>query len=492
MSVAKELSPPFLNTISPLFDLVEGAEKALAQDPSVFQRSGELVYVTCNPEGQWSFRPIKPNFMGYLLSKVARWHREGNPVHPPSGVAKCIVEKGEWGHIRSIRSVVPFPPVFSNGYIPYRAGYSDQSRVFFTPGELRFRVNEKPSLDEAKHAADILLDLVSDFPFLSPAHQSAWIAALLSPLTRYAHQGNIPLCVIQANSPRVGKTTLAKILSYIVLGEECPVVAHAHSEAEERKRILSYLRAGRSIVLIDNVVGQFGGAVINALATSRSFEDRILGRSKVLQVPNDIVWLITGNNMTLAPDTSERCLNVRLHTEEENPHLRSGFRYPDVVGTARQYRDRLLSAALTIVRAYIAAGKPPIEMEAWGGFESWSRLVRGAIMWTGLEDPAKTRHQLEKEADTGKFLSSSLVEGWKQLQVEAECTQGLTSAEACDLLEQAVPAKLLRTALATMSRSARVPNVHALETLLRSVRERNFGGQRLVNVDGRWTVEELA
>lgn len=479
-----------LDVLTPLHDLVDQAEQALAKDQEVFQRSGELVHVSQSPEGQWLFRPIKANMMGYLLSRVAIWTRNDKRVHPPTGVVKALVDKGSWAHVRSIRSVVPFPPIMANGYIPYHPGYNQLARIFFTPDNLRFRVPERPTLRDAQEAAHILLDLVCDFPFLSPAHASAWLAGMFSPLTRFAHNGNIPLVLIQANSPRVGKTTLVKVISHILLGEECPVVTHSHSETEERKRVLSYLRTGRNMILVDNVVGQFGGATINALATSRFFEDRILGQTKILQVPNDTVWFITGNNMTLAPDTAERCLNVRLHTSEERPHLRSGFRYPELLTTANQYRDRLLSAALTLLRAYILAGKPKMDIEPWGGFEQWSHLVRGSLVWSGLPDPAVTRHELEEEADIGKYVAANLVEGWAALQEEVQAPFGLTSVEACELLATDVDAKLLRDTLGTMLGRASL-NPHALELTLRSLRERNFSGRCMRCVENSWSVQNL-
>jgi hypothetical protein len=479
-----------LDVLTPLHDLVDQAEESLSTDPEVYQRSGELVHVSQSAEGQWLFRPIKANMMGYLLSRVAKWTRGSKRVHPPSGVVKALVDKGNWPHVRSIRSVVPFPPIMSNGYIPYHPGYNQLARIFFTPDNLRFRVPERPTQSDAQEAAQVLLDLVCDFPFLSPPHASAWIAGLLGPITRFAHNGNIPLVLVQANSPRVGKTTLVKVISHILLGEECPVVTHSHSETEERKRILSYLRTGRNMILVDNVVGQFGGATINALATSRFFEDRILGQTKILQVPNDTVWFITGNNMTLAPDTAERCLNVRLHTSDERPHLRSGFRYPELLTTAHQYRDRLLSAALTLVRAYIVAGKPRVEMEPWGGFESWSHLVRGALIWSGLPDPAITRHELEEEADIGRYVAANLVEGWSLLQEEVSAPNGLTSFEVCELLATDVEAKLLRDSLSTML--GRVScNPHSLELTLRQLRERNFSGKCLRCIDNSWSVQTL-
>jgi putative DNA primase/helicase len=55
----------------------------------------------------------------------------------------------------------------------------------------------------------------------------------------------------------------------------------------------------------------------------------------------------------------------------------------------------LVGAALTILKAYHAAGMPdrPARLQ---GFEEWSDIVRGALMWIGLADPAETQDSLRE------------------------------------------------------------------------------------------------
>src|SRR5207253_2438828 len=113
-------------------------------------------------------------------------------------------------------------------------------------------------------------------------HRSAWLAALLTPLSRFAHDGNVPLVLVQANAPRVGKTRLVQVISYILTGAESPAITQTKGEDETRKRALPLLREARPIVLIDNVLGTFGGATTNAITTSRVFEDRVLGKSTTI------------------------------------------------------------------------------------------------------------------------------------------------------------------------------------------------------------------
>ena len=48
-------------------------------------------------------------------------------------------------------------------------------------------------------------------------------------------------------------------------------------------------------------------------------------------------------------------------------------------------------AGLTVLRAFVVAGRPGLDkLTPFGRFEDWSNLVRGALVWLGEPDPAKT------------------------------------------------------------------------------------------------------
>ena len=68
------------------------------------------------------------------------------------------------------------------------------------------------------------------------------------------------------------------------------------------------------------------------------------------------------------------------------PDMRSGFKYPDLLGYVRENRRRLVMAALSIPAHFLKAN-PTISLSGWGGFEGWSKLVRASLVWAGLPDP---------------------------------------------------------------------------------------------------------
>jgi hypothetical protein len=268
--------------------------------------------------------------------------------------------------------------------------------------------------------------VVSDFPFGAEVHRAAWLAALLTPLARFAFVGPAPLFLPDANVRGAGKGLLLDTIALIVSGERHTVMTYTHDEDELRKRITSLVLAGDRLVLLDNLEGKFGGAVLDAALTATAWKDRILGANRLAEAPMYVTWYATGNNVGVAGDTARRICHVRLESPDERPEERGGFRHPNLLAWVRGNRAALLASALTILRAYVVAGRPNLGLPAWGSFEGWSALVRSAVVWLGLPDPAQTRLQLQEQADTSAESMGVILACLQQLDPER---RGLTAAE---------------------------------------------------------------
>ena len=489
---------PTLDVTSDFNVLVDRSIRLLAQEPCLYQKGGELVIVGNDDGEAMRIRKAKPSQLRYLLAKHAAWTNDDKPSHPPASVATCIVDRGAWEHVRPLRALTTFPVMSSSGALRVVPGYDIETGVLVA-SDIDLRVPEVPSQEDARRAVVNLLDVVQDFPFADDAHRSAWLAALLTPLTRFAHDGNVPIVLVQANAPRVGKTRLVQVISYILTGAESPAITQTKGEDETRKRALPLLREARPMVLVDNVLGTFGGATTNAITTSRTFEDRVLGGSTTISCENLTTWFITGNNVTLAADTPERCLHIRLHCEDESPNLRAGFRYPNLFAVVKQRRAELLSAAFIILKAFMQAGMPDEGLPAWGSFESWSSFVRNALVFAGMPDPAVTRHELEANANIETDLKAMLVAGIEELQNARSVSGGLRAADVLDIVKSlptdAVPT--LRAALQEISSHPSMqPDPKTLSRHLRDAKGRNLRGLILrcepdPKAAHRWRVERI-
>jgi hypothetical protein len=196
-----------------------------------------------------------------------------------------------------------------------------------------------------------------------------------------------------------------------------------------RKAITAAALSGDTLITLDNVAGLLGCPSLDAALTSTRWRDRLLGVNKIVDVPLYATWAATGNNIMLRGDLSRRVLHVRLDSPVEHPEDRVDFRHPDIREFCRRNRLQLLSAALTILRGYCAAGRPDMKLPPWGSFEAWSALVRGAVVWAELPDPADSRIEIRRTSDIDATALPALLAGIEQLDPEGK---GLTVAEILD------------------------------------------------------------
>jgi hypothetical protein len=419
------------------------AVEALANDSMIYQRGGTLVRIVedTSPAAKGVRRPFSPRIdllplplLRERLSANAMWvqnrQRGGNIVEqaarPPAWCVSAVHARANWPGVRHLESIVDYPVIRPDGTILHEPGYDPQTALLVLPAGLKCLLVDQPTKDMAIAARDALFEVVVDFPFERQIHRAAWLAALLTPLARFAFSGPAPLFLVDANVRAAGKGLLLDSISRIITGQRFTVATYSHDEDELRKRITSLALAGDRLVLFDNLDGKFGNAVLDAALTATAWKDRILGVNRLAEAPLYATWYATGNNVAIAADTARRVCHVRLESPEERPEERQGFRHPDLLQWIGDNRGKLLAAALMIIRAYILAGTPDEHLPAWGSFDDWGRLIRSAIVWIGCPDPGETRTMLQDQADISGEQMGTILAAWEQLDCDRH---GLTAAQ---------------------------------------------------------------
>jgi hypothetical protein len=419
------------------------AVAALGRDGSVYQRGGSLVRIVrdASPAAAGIRRPLAPRIealppplLRERLTANAKWlsvretcdGRVECAARPPAWCVAAVHARGEWSGIRHLEAVVDYPVLRPDGTILSQPGYDPETGLLLECASTFPAIPNRPTLAQAVAARDALLEVVSDFPFERAAHRASWLAALETPLARFAFKGPAPLFLVDANVRAAGKGLLLDCLSRIVAGERFVVATYTDDEDELRKRITSLVLAGDRLVLFDNLEGKFGNGVLDAALTATAWKDRLLGANRLATAPLYATWYATGNNVAIAADTVRRTCHLRLESPEERPEERQDFRHPNLLEWVGEHRPRLLAAALTILRGYCAAGLPDQHLPAWGSFEGWSALVRSAVVWVGLPDPGETRLLLQQQADVAAESMRVILACWERLDPER---RGLTAAE---------------------------------------------------------------
>jgi putative DNA primase/helicase len=498
---------PVISITTEEADVNDLAIDALKADRSVYRRNFSLVAVARDSrpkhgagvkraEGTPVIRPIQKPRLREVLTRNIRWKktivdRDGKfrdvKAHPPDWSVAAIMAREEWPEIRYLVGIVEVPTLRADGSVIEAAGYDRPTGLLYVPSGSFPAVPAESTREDAQQAAASLLELVGDFPFRD-GHEAAWLAALLTPLVRHLIDGPVPLFLFEANTSGAGKTLLCDLIAVITTGRVMTRTGYYHDAIEMDKQIVATALAGDRVVLFDNVDngGRLGNSSLDRALTGRTYRGRILGRSEMTPDLDLIsVFYCTGNNLSLCGDIPRRIIPGRLESPMEHPEERDDFAIKscdcgckgDLLAHAGNRRGECVVAALTIIRAYIRAGRPVQPLKAMD-FSAWCQLVRNAVYWATDKDPAVGRKDLD-ESDPDRQKCIALIDGWHEVQT-ARDVAGLTSAEMHKILSRALPEEFaaIRNALSALwpkIKAGELPSSGSIGMKVQALRDKPLG-----------------
>lgn len=382
-----------------IHEATDAACKVLRQHENIFQREGRLIEVVQTAGGGApTLRIVPAPTLGVELSRLAKWIQVGKkgeeiPCAPPDRIVAAVHQSAHWPGVRRLVGVVETPLLRSNGSILQEKGYDDSTALIYQPSVEYPSIPESPSLEEARNALSAMLKPFEEFPFADDAARFVPVAVVLTSLAMGALEGvNIPCFVFDANLQGTGKTLLADACSWILTGREVSKQTFPSDDKSELEKILGGAAlAATPMMMLDNVNGIFGGDALEQRMTCRgSSQFRILGKTGNPKLPWRTIVLASGNNLKTTTDMRRRIIRCRLLSKVENPEERP-IQRGDLRGWILERRPQLVSAGLTLLRAFIVAGRPGQVIGKMGNFEEWSSLIGGALKWAGDVDVLSAR-----------------------------------------------------------------------------------------------------
>ncbi len=454
--VASDL-PAILTTDRHLRDISTDALAALRQannPPFLFVRSGSMVHVVIDEHQRPKIESASLAYLRGRIDRVANFQRKNKdgdhkPVTPPKELVDDILglPPDHWG-LPPLTAVVEVPTLRPNGTILDTPGYDAASRMYYAPSvDLDVPpVPEDPMSDDVSAAIDFIDEAIGEFPYVDASSRANVFGLLLTPIIRPALAGGCtPLALIDAPSAGTGKSLLVDVFSTITMGRPGAMMPYPTDEAEMQKRILSSLIEGRPVICFDNLEGVLKSPALALALTAKEYQDRILGVSENIIVPNNAAWLVTGNNIRPSGDLPRRCYHIRLDAKSSQPFRGRTFKHANLLEWVTENRGRLLHALLMIARAWFAAGAPRKVQDPLGSFEVWHQTVGSILAYAGIDAFLGNEEEFLEEADDvaiewENFLL--VLADHYQHSVEftiAELMQRLSMSEA---LKQALPASL--------------------------------------------------
>ena len=425
-----------------LHETQDAAEAAmLSAGLPVYQQMGRLVRAVrldaseldgdvARQEGALVVRDVQPHSLRDLMTRVANFVRvvetkegtEDKPVGPPVSMALAYIQRVRegGGRLPVLRGIVECPTLRADGTVLAQEGYDAASGLILDTGGATFdAVPDAPTQEDAVAALAKLKWIIEGFPFVedddgrSPSRSVA-LSAMLTAVCRRSLR-TAPMHGFTAPTMGTGKSLLTDAVALLAMGRPATVLNQSGDGdgEEERKRLMSVLMQSDPVVVIDNVDRPMGGARMCSILTQETWQDRMLGGNDQGHVSTRTLWLVNGNNLEFREDMSRRAILCTMDAGVERPAERKFD--VDLKKEVPRRRHELVPAALTVLRAFIVAGRPGLEkLTPFGGFEDWSNLVRGALVWAGEPDPHETQADVAA-VDSVREELSSLIEAWEQM-----------------------------------------------------------------------------
>jgi putative DNA primase/helicase len=237
------------------------------------------------------------------------------------------------------------------------------------------------------------------------------IAMLLTLVTAPATRLR-PATLVDAPTVGSGKTKAVEV-PLIALHRQAPGLIPCDNldvdPAEVDRMLRAAMLGGAPGIVLDNVRGEAKRIPrFPVLLTGEWNVVRPYHTLDEANIRNVFTFHLSGNNVELGSEIGRRVLMARIDTGEERPD-RLAFDF-DPCSEAMAHAEEMVVAALTVVHAYIVAGRPKTQGVPFGSFEEWAAVVRDALLWAGLPDIVLSIDEAFFDDSETQSIASALIQ----------------------------------------------------------------------------------
>lgn len=400
-----------------LHRIVDRAEQLLADSGRYYQAGGLIAVVQTDPaSNETSITPTTQPALVRALARVADWERYDARseawvvADPPARHAGVLFDSAEYPHLPVLRGIARQPHLRDDGSIVKEAGYDFQTGRFGVFREAHYDIPYRPTREDALAALALLEGLLDEVAFDTDTDKAAAVAAMLTAACRPSLP-TAPGFHVAAHTIGSGKSFLSRLISSLATPQNVPGVAFPGDGDEMRKTLIALLIKSPAVINFDDLNGDIvPSEALKTAMTEEYIGGRILGVSKDIVCSTRTLFLFSGNNVGPVRDMARRVVTINLDPRCENPVTRE-FKRPHLEAEVRRDRARYVSAALTIIRAWIVAGSPHTPAKPVASYRGWADWCRQPLLWLGRPDPvARLFEQLAHDPDAE--LLHRMLTGW--------------------------------------------------------------------------------
>lgn len=395
------------------------AEHVLADSGDYYSRGDRIVSVRFDSAlSRHHIRELTAQDLVVTFAGLSKWSRfdkrkgEWMAIDPCPRICRLLAESWKFGRLPVLNGIVSQPFLRADSTVRSAPGYDPHTRILGMFDAGGFSIPEHPNRDDAMSALSTLDELLSECAFETLVDRSAALSALLTAAVRPSLP-HAPMFHVMAHQPGSGKSFLCQLISAFATATPGSPVAFPRSNDACDKLLLSQLMKAPAVVEFDNLTTDLRpfDKLCSAL-TSEYLEGRQLGQSRTVVVPTKTLFLSSGNNVRPIDDMVRRCICIHLDPGMESPAARV-YKRPNLLDEVRRDRIKFIGAALTIVRAWVLAGRPIATCPSLASYSDWSNWCRQPLLWLGQPDPAESVFQGLKE-DPSQLLLGRVLAGWHE------------------------------------------------------------------------------
>lgn len=417
---AARMKPTIRVIAGEIHRVVDAAERELANFARHYQRGGLIVTVVTDPgTHETRVQDISPPALVRALAGAATWERfdgragDWTRVDPPARHASVLFDSTSYHHLPVLNGLSRQPYLRPDGSLMMAPGYDPATGMFGVFDARAYSIPENPTQAEAEAALAMLQDLLTEFSFARESDLAAALAAMLTAVVRPSLP-QAPMFHARAHVVGSGKSYLCELITALATPQRGTPTTFPRDDEECRKLLLAALLRAPAVIEFDNLTSDLiAHKTLCIVLTSEHLSGRILGVSKTATVSTRALFLSSGNNVGPVQDMSRRCITINLDPGCEVPAARS-FERPELVRDVMRERGRYVSAAMTIVRAWIVADRPKTKCKSFAGYGDWSDFCRHPLLWLGLVDPTGSVFEAIAE-DPDRETLDRLLRAWQSV-----------------------------------------------------------------------------
>ncbi len=239
--------------------------------------------------------------------------------------------------------------------------------------------------------------LLKDFDWASVVDLTNVLGTLLMGLlmNHFIEDGH-PAVFIRGNQPGIGKSLLAKVIGMVFDGRRVAAIKKSGDE-EFDKLLCGMLRKRRRMVFLDNLRNKLDSERIEQIITSPTLMIRILGTNDFGEWPNDVLFVLTSNNLVAGRDLVSRNVVIDLYTEGDPRKRQEERKASRPLRYASENRAAILGELAAMVLKWVDAGRPNGELTT--RFDHVMQVVGGILTANGFPGFASNAETAAVEMD---------------------------------------------------------------------------------------------